>query len=39
MVISGETDFSSLMHSKEILLTLLNEFNGKNKVVFEGDYK
>jgi hypothetical protein len=38
-VVSGDTDFSSLRHSKEILLSLLGEFNGKNRVVFEGEYK
>lgn len=38
-MLSGETDFSSLKHAKELLLNLLGEFNGKSKVVFEGDYK
>jgi hypothetical protein len=39
VVLSGETDFGTLKHTKELLLSLLGEFNGKSKVVFEGDYK
>lgn len=28
-----------MKHAKDLLLSLLGEFNGKSKVVFEGDYK
>ena len=39
MVVSGDTDYSSLKNMKSIMMELIGEFNNKNRIVFEGEYK
>ena len=39
IVVSGDTDYSSLKNMKSIMMELIGEFNNKNRIVFEGEYK